>query len=372
MAARRCGVRMLQPHGGTIEGHHFPLRKGTEVHLLFMGGDPDRPVIAGVAINAVKPSPVSSGNASKNVIQTGGQNRLEMEDARGGQYVHMSTPTAESHLHMGAGPYQWALRTTGQGHFFTGQSLEVEVLGPKTETVASHVSETYSATQTLDVLGAFTETLQSTLTTNVLGPLTTSVSATLTETVTGAVTETYNAGQSTTVTGHTSLTFDAGLTHHVTGAVDVELTASQDTKVTGPLDLTISGATTETFGPTKRTVHGTFDVNVDAAYTLTCPHKVLHVPHVGLNFGTLMRLSPFQMEVKGSTTETRGFQFKLAGSSKSYTGVGLSAFGATIALYGAIISSGTSLSFAAFRKEDQLLKVGIRGISIELGPSLHT
>lgn len=365
-------VRMLQPHGGSVEGHHFPLRKGTEVHLLFLGGDPDRPVIAGAAINALKPTPVSSSNASQNVIQTGGSNRLEMEDARGGQYIHLSTPTATSHLHMGDGAYQWALRTTGQGHLFTGQSLEVEVLGPKTETVASDVSETYSATQTLDVLGAFTETLHSTLDNTVLGPLTCSVTATLTETVTGSVTETYNSGQNTTVTGHTTITLDAGLTHHVTSAVDVTLTASQDTKVTGPLDLTISGATTETFGNTKRTIHGTFDVTVDAAYNLNCPNKVLHVPHVGLNISTLSRLSPFQIETKGKNTEAKAASFKMGGSAKSYTGASASAYGATIALYGSLFTSGKTFSFAGFRKEDQLLKVGLRLIAIELGPQLMT
>ena len=35
-------VRMMQPHGGTTEGFHFPLRKGTEVMIAFLGGDPDR------------------------------------------------------------------------------------------------------------------------------------------------------------------------------------------------------------------------------------------------------------------------------------------------------------------------------------------
>lgn len=43
-------------------GWHFPLRKGTEVMVSFQGGDPDRPVIAGVVPNALTPSNVTNRN----------------------------------------------------------------------------------------------------------------------------------------------------------------------------------------------------------------------------------------------------------------------------------------------------------------------
>lgn len=95
-------VRMMQPHGGGIEGFHFPLRRGTEVVLSFLGGDPDRPVIAGVVPNALTPSPVTSGNHTKNVLQTGGRNRLELEDKTGQQRVTLSTPYSNTYLRMGA------------------------------------------------------------------------------------------------------------------------------------------------------------------------------------------------------------------------------------------------------------------------------
>src|SRR5262249_29718538 len=49
-------VRMMQPHGGNPEGFHFPLRKGTEIVFSFLGGDPDRPVIAGVVPDTTNPS----------------------------------------------------------------------------------------------------------------------------------------------------------------------------------------------------------------------------------------------------------------------------------------------------------------------------
>ncbi|WP_438001811.1 type VI secretion system tip protein TssI/VgrG [Sorangium sp. So ce185] len=95
-------VRMMQPHGGGIEGFHFPLRRGTEVVLSFLGGDPDRPVISGVVPNALTPSPVTSGNHTKNVIQTGGRNRLELEDQAGQQRVTLSTPYSNTYVRMGS------------------------------------------------------------------------------------------------------------------------------------------------------------------------------------------------------------------------------------------------------------------------------
>jgi type VI secretion system secreted protein VgrG len=95
-------VRMMQPHGGGIEGFHFPLRKATEVVISFLGGDPDRPVISGVVPNALTPSPVTSGNHTRNVLQTGGRNRFELEDKAGQQRVTLSTPYSNTYIRMGS------------------------------------------------------------------------------------------------------------------------------------------------------------------------------------------------------------------------------------------------------------------------------
>jgi type VI secretion system secreted protein VgrG len=94
-------VRMMQPHGGAVEGFHFPLRKGTEVMFVFMGGDPDRPVIAGVVPNAQKPSPVLAVNHTQNIIQTGGHNFITLEDQSGSQYINIFCPVFETNLYLG-------------------------------------------------------------------------------------------------------------------------------------------------------------------------------------------------------------------------------------------------------------------------------
>ena len=158
-------VRMLQPHGGDIEGFHFPLRKGTEVLLVFMGGDPDRPVITGVAHNAHNPSAVTVVNGTRNVIQTGGRNRIEMEDQEGSQYIWQNTPPLDTFFYMGATfqAHNLILSTKGLGLIFTHDNLDITVEGKLTVEVTKEVKETYHNTKTTDITLAVTESYHNTV-----------------------------------------------------------------------------------------------------------------------------------------------------------------------------------------------------------------
>ena len=130
-------VRMMQPHGGNPESFHFPLRKGTEVLLAFEGGDPDRPVIAGVVPNLLNPSPVTSKNATKNVLMTGGGNRLIIEDAEGKEYIHLATPHKRTFMHMGSTfnpQYNQITNTDGTNLSYTTQ-LSTTFVGDDNETI---------------------------------------------------------------------------------------------------------------------------------------------------------------------------------------------------------------------------------------------
>ncbi|AUX27553.1 hypothetical protein SOCEGT47_081470 [Sorangium cellulosum] len=99
-------LRMMQPHGGSVEGWHFPLRKGTEVMVSFQGGDPDRPVIAGVVPNMHRPSTVTSRNLTQNVLRTGGKNHMVVEDLEGKQHIDLYTPVGGTNVHMGGPTHQ--------------------------------------------------------------------------------------------------------------------------------------------------------------------------------------------------------------------------------------------------------------------------
>ena len=115
LSGRRDGkashwMRMAQPYAGENQGMHFPLHKHTEVLLTFIEGDPDRPIIASAIPNPESPSPVSSANQTKSIIQTGkgpetssvgaatktqgskNNNYIEFEDTNGSNHIKIHSP----------------------------------------------------------------------------------------------------------------------------------------------------------------------------------------------------------------------------------------------------------------------------------------
>jgi type VI secretion system secreted protein VgrG len=73
-------IRMAQAHSGANYGVHFPLRPGTEVLLVFVGGDPDRPIIVGSVPNMVTPTPVTNRDATYHRIRTASGVLVEIDD----------------------------------------------------------------------------------------------------------------------------------------------------------------------------------------------------------------------------------------------------------------------------------------------------
>jgi type VI secretion system secreted protein VgrG len=235
-------VRMLQPHGGNPEGFHFPLRKGTEVAIVFLGGDPDRPAIVGAVPNPLNPSVVTSANHTQNVVMTGGSNRLEMEDKAGGQYVTLSSPTLKSFLHLGAGPYNFVASTEGNAFQHVGQNLDIEVLAHKTEDVQGSVRETYHDTLQTTVDGSVMQDYRDTLDVTVDGNANYLFKSSLDTTVNanrrlhvlgtddmiadGAATRVYGSTLTEEVGGHFTLLHKAGRTTTVTGTDQLTVTGA--------------------------------------------------------------------------------------------------------------------------------------------------
>ncbi len=108
-----CWLRKAQPYAGSNHGMHFPLHKGTEVLLAFIGGDPDRPLIAAAVSNPLMPSQVTARNATQSLITTAGGNKLHFEDMVGSEQVLLRSPRAESMITMGAAAGSVAATGTG-------------------------------------------------------------------------------------------------------------------------------------------------------------------------------------------------------------------------------------------------------------------
>ena len=74
-------IRMIQPHAGPNYGMHFPLHPGVEVAIIFVDGDPDRPLIQGAIPNPATSTPVQRQNLVESRVQTASGMQIVLKDA---------------------------------------------------------------------------------------------------------------------------------------------------------------------------------------------------------------------------------------------------------------------------------------------------
>ncbi|WP_240726885.1 type VI secretion system Vgr family protein [Escherichia sp. E4742] len=94
-------LRLAKPYAGDTYGFHSPLIDGTEVAIVFDGGDPDRPYIAYALHDSEHPDPVTSDNHTRNVWRTPANNKLRMEDKRQEEHIKLATEYGKTQLNMG-------------------------------------------------------------------------------------------------------------------------------------------------------------------------------------------------------------------------------------------------------------------------------
>ncbi|WP_177339096.1 DUF2345 domain-containing protein, partial [Klebsiella variicola] len=94
-------LRLAKPYAGDTYGLHSPLLDGTEVVVVFDGGDPDRPYIAYTLHDSEHPDHVTSENHTRNVWRTPANNKLRMEDKRQEEHIKLATEYGKSQLNMG-------------------------------------------------------------------------------------------------------------------------------------------------------------------------------------------------------------------------------------------------------------------------------
>jgi type VI secretion system secreted protein VgrG len=241
-------VRQIQPHAGAPEGWHLPLRKGTEVLLAFLGGDPDRPVIAGAIPNATTPSPVTVANHTLNVVQTGGRTRIEIQDLAGSQYVDVSTPAEQTYLHLGAhaglGDHNVVLSTAGDGLLATGSNRDVTVGGELHDAVQGNVVETYEADQSMHVSGLYDRTVDSGATQLVGASLTQTITGGLTQSISGGETRSIRSGLTETISGSYTGTVNGPSTESFSATYTQSVGAGSTITSGGPYDFSAEGGIT--------------------------------------------------------------------------------------------------------------------------------
>ncbi len=345
-------VRMLQPHGGSSEGFHFPLRKGAEVLLVFLGGDPDRPVIAGVAPNAQKPSVVTAENHTKNVIHTGGHNHLEMEDGGGRQHVKISTPTEDTHIHMGApmGGHHLLMSTNGNsmlntvgnshvnttGNHFrnTTGSVQEHTAGDLDLRVGGHTAMTFSKTRKDDTHQFYSAHAHEDFMEQIDGFYEQKIGGGFHQKVDGYVNRRYGAGAEKTVVGD--------LKHQITGNVNENIGGYLNQTVDQKKVLTKGLSTKVTLGATSETLIGAKDANlIGGQMTVTVGFKA----DLNLSIGKTMTL------VKEDNTLIARSSNKAAFTNNelavSTTAIGKSSTGVTLTEENLAVKKGESWIFSA-------------------------
>jgi hypothetical protein len=140
-------VRMMQPHAGANYGMHFPLRPGTEVLVGFVDGDPDRPLIVGTSPNPETVSPVLSVNQTQNVLRTGSNNEVVMEDEIGQERIRIHTPKDNTTFQLGVEqePEVGALTTT-EAHISQASRLSNNLVTNKKTVLADNSTSTVGNT----------------------------------------------------------------------------------------------------------------------------------------------------------------------------------------------------------------------------------
>ncbi|HDP0319472.1 TPA: type VI secretion system tip protein VgrG [Salmonella enterica subsp. enterica serovar Concord] len=94
-------LRLAKPYAGDTYGFHSPLIDGTEVAVVFDGGDPDRPYIAYALHDSEHPDHVTRDNHTRNVWRTPANNKLRMEDQRQEEHIKLATEYGKTQLNMG-------------------------------------------------------------------------------------------------------------------------------------------------------------------------------------------------------------------------------------------------------------------------------
>ncbi len=260
-------VRMLQPHGGENEGFHFPLRKGTEVMVGFLGGDPDRPFIAGVVPNAHKPSVVKERNRTQNVIRTGSSNQIVMEDEKGKEFIFIQSPNKRTGIYLGHPSGDQSRIFTGEGDqptswYFTNPGAAASGDTNAGSDVGVSLWQTTDGNSGLFVGGDSWVNVWGTQNWFVYGAVSHGYLSTFTLDIGADSNEKYHARRNTEITsGRSDKVMGGGMVQEIHGGLTQTIEPGGKSTVTGGWEHNVTATNTDHYG--------TWVSNVDNGWTAT-------------------------------------------------------------------------------------------------------
>jgi type VI secretion system secreted protein VgrG len=331
-------IRMMQPHTGAPEGMHFPLRKGTEVLVAFLGGDPDRPVILGAVPNAVTPSVVTKSNHTQNRLFTGGGTTLEIEDKAGGQYVHWYTPVDHTHFHMGAprkvqgkeapehatkASLGWS--TDGNAVLSVGGEWDVGVGAKLHEIVKGEVVEEYETSRKETVNGPVTEqydgdhklTVDKQQTYVIKTGKDDTISAGWKQTITGGWTQKVDGGwtQTSIAGGWAQPSISGGWTQTISGGWTQQLTGNFTQVITGSEHRTITADQMQVVAGNSTLLHGGSILQIIGG------GQTIIAPSLKTLGAAWQQIDASSDDIKGKATSVVGFDLSIKGIEYGVKGV---------------------------------------------------
>ncbi|MFO0550450.1 MAG: type VI secretion system tip protein TssI/VgrG [Polyangiaceae bacterium] len=267
-------VRMAQPHGGSQEGFHFPLRKGVEVICSFLDGDPDRPVIVGVVHNMLNQSVVTQNNYTQNIIRSGSLNHIVIEDQSSQMWIEMYCPIFASTLFLGYGEWNFHLTTGGSGRIHTEINLQIDVNNEFEIDVVNDVTWSFHNHLDWTVDNNVTIQFNAELDWTVVARVGIEFQATLDLHVIAAAVVLFDATFDVTVQGTATFVFAANVDVTIAGNLSVQIGGNETWKLGGNRTRQVGGNEDLTVGGNRtRNVGGDEIVNIGGNQTITLGGK---------------------------------------------------------------------------------------------------
>lgn len=274
-------MRMMQPYGGSSQGMHFPLLKGTEVLLSSVDGHPDRPLILGAVPNPAQPSPVTNATATRNRLRTTSDILLELED--GAASADDETGTARLAQQQGVGgdddddaltsSTTWAKLSLTDYGGDSGTDAYLRLGSADSDSESDYVADISAAAGddwSADGMLAF---VSGTATRVTEGDRADSIGGDSVRVVDGDETDSI-AGSRTTSVGYGDSGDD---TRSVAGDRNLVLAGDLSTTVSGDWTVSVDGDSTISVGPDadviSHAVGGDLDITVDGKYTMSASGK---------------------------------------------------------------------------------------------------